>query len=123
MTKSTLLHHKGYYGSIEPSLNEATLKGKVLFIEDTISYSAPTISELQTAFASVIDLYLQECVTTGKLPIRPFKGQFNVRVAPQLHQTAALRAQAEGTSLNRIVARALETYLQEHLPQPQPQAV
>lgn len=109
--KSTLLNHKGYYGSVEPSINEDVLKGKVLFVEDLIEYSASTVAELRDAFEAVVDQYLKDCANSGKIPTRPFKGQFNVRVAPRLHQVAALRAQTEGTSLNRVVTLALEKYL------------
>lgn len=78
-----------------------------------ITYSAPTIPELQDAFERAVDSYLEDCARTGKFPQRPFKGQFNVRIAPQLHQNAVLRAEAEGTSLNNVVVRALRNYLHE----------
>jgi predicted HicB family RNase H-like nuclease len=113
--KSTLLSHKGYHGSIEPSVRDGALKGHILFIDDLITYTAATIPELQKAFMASVDCYLSECAQTGKLPQRPFKGQFNVRIAPQLHQTAVLRAETEGTSLNNVVVRALKTYLQNPL--------
>ncbi|HEY7804624.1 MAG TPA: type II toxin-antitoxin system HicB family antitoxin, partial [Orrella sp.] len=89
------------------------LKGHILFIDELITYAAPTIPALQEAFVSTVDDYLAHCANAGKLPQRPFKGQFNVRIAPELHQTAVLRAEAEGTSLNNIVVRALRTYLIE----------
>ncbi|UOD49819.1 type II toxin-antitoxin system HicB family antitoxin [Orrella daihaiensis] len=111
--KSTLLGHKGYHGSIEPSVRDGQLKGHILFIEDTVAYAAPTIPELQRAFEQAVDDYLEDCARTGKFPQRPFKGQFNVRIAPHLHQTAVLRAEAEGTSLNNVVVRALRNFLQE----------
>lgn len=111
--KSSLLSHRGYHGSIEPSVRDGNLKGHILFIDELITYSAPTIPALQQAFIQVVDDYLAQCVESGKAPQRPFKGQFNVRIAPQLHQTAVLRAESEGTSLNNIVVRALTTYLTE----------
>ena len=113
--KSTLLSHKGYHGSIEPSVRDGNLKGQILFIDDAISYTAATIPDLQKAFELCVDNYLADCARTGKFPQRPFKGQFNVRIAPQLHQTAVLRAEAEGTSLNNVVVRALKSYLKDQL--------
>lgn len=110
--KSTLLSHKGYHGSIEPSVTDGMLKGHILFIETPIHYTAPTIPELNDAFVQAVDQYLAHCAQNGQLPQRPFKGQFNVRIAPRLHQSAVLRAEAEGTSLNNVVVRALQTYLQ-----------
>lgn len=111
--KSTLLSHKGYHGSIEPSVRDGQLKGHILFIDDMVTYNAPTIPELQEAFERTVDNYLKDCARTGKFPQRPFKGQFNVRIAPQLHQIAVLRAEAEGTSLNNVVVRALRNYLHD----------
>ena len=111
--KSTLLGHKGYHGSIEPSVSDGKLNGHILFIDDVITYSALTIPALQDAFEKAVDDYLDDCAKTGKFPQRPFKGQFNVRVAPELHQTAVLRAEAEGTSLNNVVVRALRHYLHQ----------
>ena len=111
--KSSLLSHRGYHGSIEPSVHDGTLKGHILFIDELITYTASTIPTLQQAFMSTVDNYLAHCANSGKLPQRPFKGQFNVRIAPDLHQTAVLRAEAEGTSLNNVVVRALKNYLIE----------
>jgi len=111
--KSSLLSHRGYHGSIEPSVRDGHLKGHILFIDELITYTASTIPALQQAFMSTVDNYLADCANSGKLPQRPFKGQFNVRIAPDLHQTAVLRAEAEGTSLNNVVVRALQNYLIE----------
>jgi len=111
--KSSLLSHRGYHGSIEPSVRDGHLKGHILFIDELITYAASTIPALQQAFMSTVDSYLAHCANSGKLPQRPFKGQFNVRIAPDLHQTAVLRAEAEGTSLNNVVVRALQNYLIE----------
>lgn len=114
--KSTLLSHKGYHGSIEPSVRDGSLKGHILFIDDLITYTAPTIPELQTAFERAVNSYLEDCDRNNKLPQRPFKGQFNVRIAPELHQTAVLHAESEGTSLNNVVVRALKSYLKDEIP-------
>lgn len=111
--KSSLFSHKGYHGSIEPSVHDAMLKGHVLFVETPIQYSGSTIADLRKAFEEAVDQYLEHCARTGQMPVRPFKGQFNVRIAPQLHQSAALCAQAEGTSLNNVVVKALQRYLEE----------
>src|SRR5690625_824880 len=98
--KSNLLNYKGYHGSIEPSLQERKLKGRVLFIHEDLQYSGKTLDEIRKTFEHAVDDYLNRCLATGMTPERPFRGQFNVRVTPQLHKSAALRAQQEQTSLN-----------------------
>jgi len=109
--KSSLLFHKGYYGSIEPSLSDGVLRGRALFITEDVTYQALTVGELQPAFEQAIEAYLQSCESTQQSPERPFRGQFNVRVAPDLHKSAALRARQEKTSLNTVVVKALTNYL------------
>ncbi|MFY9348536.1 MAG: type II toxin-antitoxin system HicB family antitoxin [Orrella sp.] len=109
--KSPLLFHKGYYGSIEPSLSDGVLRGRALFINQDVTYEALTVSELQPAFEAAILQYLKSCEADKRAPERPFRGQFNVRVAPGLHKSAALRAQQEKTSLNTVVVNALQHYL------------
>ncbi|MEA2061162.1 MAG: toxin-antitoxin system HicB family antitoxin [Thermodesulfobacteriota bacterium] len=39
--------------------------------------------------------------------------EFNIRVSPELHRSAVIRAKEDGTSLNKVVARSLEAYLNE----------
>lgn len=109
--KSTLLVHKGYHGSIEPSLEDGLLRGRVLFIVEKITYQAPTIAEMQEAFEKAVNQYLTTCLERHIAPERPFKGQFNVRIAPDLHKSAAIRAEQEQTSLNSVVVSALRAYL------------
>lgn len=109
--KSPLLFHKGYYGSIEPSLSEGLLRGRALFINQDVTYEALTVNELQPAFEAAIVAYLRSCEADKRAPERPFRGQFNVRVAPNLHKSAALRARQEKTSLNTVVVNALQHYL------------
>jgi predicted HicB family RNase H-like nuclease len=121
--KSTLLSHRGYHGSIEPSVRDGRLKGHILFIDDMITYGAATIPELQKAFNAAVDGYLADCARHGKFPQRPFKGQFNVRITPALHQTAVLHAESEGTSLNNVVVQALRTYLEDSEQGQQPDQV
>ncbi|MCI5209739.1 MAG: type II toxin-antitoxin system HicB family antitoxin [Candidatus Electrothrix sp. ATG2] len=54
---------------------------------------------------------LETCEYLGRDPQRPLKGSFNVRVSPDLHKSAVIRAKEDGTSLNKVVARSLEAYL------------
>lgn len=109
--KSNLLTYKGYHGSVEPSLRDRQLKGRVLFIQEDVCYKSQTLDGIRNAFENAIDDYLTRCLAGNKAPERPFRGQFNVRVTPDLHKSAALRAEQERTSLNSIVVNALRAYL------------
>ncbi len=101
------LDYKGYTGSIEYSKEDDLLYGKALGIQGPISYEGATGRELEADFIEAIDTYLGECRLRGIKPERPFKGSFNVRISPQLHQKAALLAMSENKSLNNFVAESI----------------
>lgn len=101
------LVYKGYTGSIEYSKEDDLLYGKALGIQGLISYEGATGRELEADFIKAIDTYLLECKLGGIEPEKPFKGSFNVRISPQLHQKAALLAMSENSSLNNFVAESI----------------
>lgn len=101
------LTYKGYTGSIEFSKADNLLYGQVLGIKSLISYEGKTGEELEKDFISGIDSYLSDCKENKEFPEKPFKGSFNVRVSPELHQASALLAKEGKTSLNSIVAESL----------------
>jgi predicted HicB family RNase H-like nuclease len=106
-----ILKYKDYEGSAELDMSCSMCRGKILFIDDLVTYEAALPSELQKEFEAAVDDYLDTCKAVGKEPARPFRGLFNVRVSPALHRAAAVRAAAEGVSLNEVVVRALDAYV------------
>ena len=106
-----LLSHKGYSGSVETSVTDNVLHGKILFINDLVTYEADNIPQLKVEFEAAVNDYLDTCAQIGKIPQKSCSGQYNVRVTPELHRLAQQRAAEEGTSLNAVTASALECYL------------
>lgn len=107
-----LLKYKDYEGTAELDMNRRVCRGRILFIDDVVTYEAASPEFLQQEFEAAVDDYLQTCVRVGKEPQRPFRGLFNVRVPAPLHRSAALRATRDGISLNEVVVSALTSYLQ-----------
>lgn len=107
------LEYKGYVGSIEYSPDDQLMYGKVLGIQGLISYEGETGSDLEKDFREAVDSYLIDCKTKGVKPEKPFKGSFNVRITPSLHQEAALQAKAAKVSLNNYVAEAIRLRVQK----------
>lgn len=105
---SDYLKHKGYAGSVEFSADDECLHGKIQFIRSLVTYEAQDIAGLQQAFVEAVEDYLKDCKERGVLPEKPFKGSFNVRISPEAHRKAALKAAREGVSLNALVERALK---------------
>ena len=101
------LNYKGYTGSIEYRSEDGLLYGKVLGIKGLLSYEGKTGKALEKDFQEVIDSYLEDCLNSGSNPEKPFKGSFNVRIPPALHEKAALIAMENRLSLNSFVAEAI----------------
>lgn len=69
---------------------------------------AEVMAQLSTIVEEWVEIMLGDghplpAATTGK----KYSGQFVVRVAPELHKKASLKALARGESLNQFVASAL----------------
>jgi len=72
----------------------------------------PILNEIvksATISKEAIEVYLTDCKNDGIEPEKPFKGSFNVRVSPKLHQKAALLAMEDKMSLNNFVAESIRT--------------
>jgi predicted HicB family RNase H-like nuclease len=102
-----MLAHKGYFGSIHYNPEDRVFYGKIEFIRALASYEGKDVDSLEAAFIEAVEDYLAACAEAGKDPEKPFKGSFNVRIAPELHERVAIAASQHGMSLNRFVAEAL----------------
>lgn len=105
------LKYKDYEGTAELDMTRGVCRGKILFIDDLVTYESALPADLQREFEAAVDDYLETCSDLGREPQRPFRGQFNVRIAPGLHRAAARRAVIDGVSLNEVVVRALDDYV------------
>ena len=108
-----VLQYNGYYGSVDFSIDDGVLYGKILFINDLVTYEAETLPGLVAAFHEEVDDYIAFCRQVGKEPEKSFKGTFNVRIDPDLHRRAAIRATLQGINLNQFVANAIMHELDE----------
>jgi len=111
MTSQVFDYH-GYQGSIEFSLADGVLHGKVLHINDLVTYEGKTLEELEQEFRAAVDDYLEFCAEEGVEPDKAYSGTFNVRVGPEIHRQLALAAMRSGATLNDTVKRILENWLQ-----------
>ncbi len=103
-----LMQYKGYYGSIEASVEDRCLYGKLEFIDPLVNYEGDTVQALEAAFHDAVNDYIETCQAKGIEPQKPYRGTFNVRVGRDLHRAAAVAARQRGLNLNELVKRALE---------------
>lgn len=103
--------YRDQIGSIEFDTDDDCLHGKLLHINDLVTYEADSMPELRKEFHAAVDDYLETCEELGQEPNKPFKGVFNVRVGEDLHRRAVLKATASGMALNELVTQAVKTFL------------
>lgn len=103
-----MMQYKGYYGSIEASIEDGCLFGKLEFVEALINFEANTVQELEAAFIAAVDDYLADCEESGIEPLKPYKGSFNVRIGRDLHRAVAIEAKQRNINLNELVKHAIE---------------
>lgn len=107
--QNQLLRHAGYAGSVEASLEDGCLHGRILHIDDLITYEAQTVGELRDEFIAAVDRYLAHCQATGKAPNKPYTGSFNVRVGADRHRWLTEAAAAARGSINEMICEAIDS--------------
>lgn len=110
---NNILTYKGYVAKIEFDSEDLILFGKVEGIKDLITFESDSSKNIEQEFKNAVDDYLDYCKEIDKEPDVPFKGSFNVRIAPELHKAATIKAVEMNKSLNALVALSLEYYLDE----------
>lgn len=102
-----ILQYKGYYASVHFSAADEVFYGKILGINDLISFEGASVKELKTSFEEAVEDYLETCALISKTPDKTYKGTFNVRVPSALHKQAAVFAAVNNITLNEFVKKAL----------------
>ena len=102
------MKYKGYEAIVEFDEVDELFFGNVINTRDVISFDGKTVDELKQSFEAVIDEYLSDCRKEGKEPDKPFSGQFNLRISPELHRKISLEAKKQNMSLNTFVEQTLE---------------
>ena len=106
-----IIEYKGYYTKIEYSVPDKVLHGKIEGINDLVNFECDTASEAEEKFREAVDDYLALCKDLGQEPQKPYNGIFNVRLTPDLHRQAVIKAADEGMTLNQFVASAVKKAL------------
>jgi predicted HicB family RNase H-like nuclease len=102
-----ILQYKDYYASVHFSAEDEVFYGKILGINDLVSFEGSSVRELKKSFHEAVEDYLAMCEQAGKDPDKTYKGTFNVRIPSDLHKEAAVFAAINNVSLNDFVKTAI----------------
>ena len=105
MTNSMI--YKGYTTSLVFNTEDKIIVGRVLDIDDIISFHGGSISEFETNFHSAVESYLAASKELESAPERPASGKVMLRIAPRVHAAALKAASRSGISLNKWAEAAL----------------
>jgi predicted HicB family RNase H-like nuclease len=101
------LQYNDYFGSVHFSAEDEVFFGKILGIDDLVTYEGTSAKALKKAFREAVEDYLETCKELGKEPNKTYKGTFNVRIPTELHKAAALFALRNNISLNDFIKTAV----------------
>ncbi len=108
-----MLEYKGYHAKVEYSAEDKVLYGIIDGIDDYVDFICDDVSRVEEEFHDAVDAYLTSCKEIGKEPDKEYKGQFNVRIAPELHRKLAFAAYKDNISLNAAAEKAIASYVRE----------
>jgi predicted HicB family RNase H-like nuclease len=102
-----MLTYKDYTSTISFSAEDEVFYGKLIGINDLVTFEGRSVQELKKSFHDAVDDYLETCHQLKKEPEKQYKGSFNVRVPAELHRLAALTAAKKKLTLNQFIKSAL----------------
>jgi predicted HicB family RNase H-like nuclease len=102
------INYKKFTGTFNYIEEEDILHGKIEGIKDLVTFEGKSIEEIKNAFYEAVNDYLELCKEIGKDPYKSFKGSFNVRLSPELHRMAYIKAIQNKQNLNSFVQKAIE---------------
>jgi predicted HicB family RNase H-like nuclease len=108
-----VLKYRNFIGSAHFSMEDEVFYGKILGINDLISFEGSSVKELKISFEEAVEDYVYLCEKTGKDPFKSYKGSLNVRIGPDLHKKAAENAAMQSITLNQYIQKAISKEVNE----------
>ena len=99
--------YKGYTASMVFDAEDKIIVGRVLDIDDIISFHGESVAEFEANFHAVIEDYLAASRDLGSAPEKPASGKLMLRIAPEVHAAALKAAARSVTSLDKWAEGAL----------------
>ena len=102
------MSYSGYTARIEYDERDSIFVGRILGLRSIISFHGQTVEELRGKFSAAVDDYVADCQEQGVSPEKPASGKLLLRVTPEIHSQALIKAQSIGKSLNQWATEAIE---------------
>lgn len=103
---NTMEYH-GYVASMIFDAEDNVIVGRVLDVDDIITFHGESVREFERNFHTIVDDYIAACEKLGAPPEKPASGRLMLRVSPTVHAAALKAAARKGVSLNKWAEQAL----------------
>ena len=97
----------GYQAVIMFDPDIEMFRGEFIGLNGSADFYARDVDGLHREGEISLRVFLKACAEDGVDPHKHFSGKFSLRVAPELHEAAAIAAAAQGQSLNQWAAEAI----------------
>ncbi len=101
------MFYKGYTTNMAFDAEDKVIVGRILDVDDIISFHGESVAEFESNFHAAIEGYLAASKELGSAPEKPASGKVILRIAPEVHAAALEAAARSGTSLNKWAEGAL----------------
>ncbi len=115
-----MIEYKGYTGVFEFDPSIDAFHGRVIGLQDVVTFEGRSVEELRSEMEESVEDYLSLCAEVGKEPERPYRGEFLVRTTPEVHRAVATAAEADGLSLNAWVETTISAMAEQRRVAPPP---
>lgn len=95
------MKYKDYSARIEYSDEDECLVGRVIGINDIVTFHGDSVDDVRKAFQESVDFYLESCRERGEEPNRTYSGKLLLRLPSEVHAAIARAAEADKQSINQ----------------------
>ena len=106
-TNANNMSYRGYTARMDFDVEDKIIVGRVIDIDDIITFHGGSVIEFEAAFRSAIDGYVQACEKLGQTADKPASGRLMLRVNPAVHAAAVKASARSGQSLNKWAEKVL----------------
>ncbi len=94
------LTYKGFTAKIEFSADDNVFFGRLIGIDDIVTFHAETVEELKDSMRESVDFYIEVCEKDGKKVKKSHSGKLLFRLPNKLHAAIVEAATRQGKSIN-----------------------
>jgi predicted HicB family RNase H-like nuclease len=105
------MKYKDYTALIEFSDEDDCFIGRVIGINDIVSFDGETVDEIRKNFHDMIEHYINACAHEGRSPNKP-SSEIMVPVSSALYSKIASKAEYDGVPVNTVMETALQKFVQ-----------